>query len=435
MNKARIEALKIVILSVVLGLISTLVAQVLVQLIAGVTNFAFMGQLSLQPASPANHIRNYGVIVIPVIGSFFVGILARFGSKAIRGHGIPEAMEQILLNESKIPFRIAILKPLSAAIAIGTGGPFGAEGPIIATGGALGSALGQILKLRPYERKILLAAGAAAGMTAIFGSPVSAIFLTIELLLFEYNAKSFIPVAVATAVATAFRSVFFGFDPAFQMPDLPTVHPSALLSYGMEGIIIGLFSVIITKSLYFIEDQFEKLPIHWMWWPMIGGLAVGIVGFFSPATLGVGYDNIEKILSGTFVGWTLLFFCLLKFLSWSIALGSGTSGGTLAPIFTIGGGGGVLIGSAMAHFAPGISIDLRIAALVGMAGCFAGASRALFTSIIFAFETTRQPNSLGPLLVGCTLSYVVSSLLMKHTIMTEKLARRGHHVPTKYAAV
>lgn len=417
-----------------IAIVSTWVAQLLVKLIAAVTNLSFYGRLSTQEVSPANHPLGYWVIAIPVIGSFIVGIMARFGSRAIRGHGIPEAMEQILLNESKIPFRLTFLKPLSAAIAIGTGGPFGAEGPIIATGGAFGSAVGQVLNVEPHERKVLLAAGAAAGMTAIFGTPVAAVFLAIELLLFEFRARSFVPVAIASVTAVAFRSVFFGTEPMFQMTDLPVASMGALLAYAVEGAFIGAVSVALTKAVYFIEDRFEKLPIHWMWWPMIGGLVVGVVGVFSPATLGVGYTNIDKILSGTFIGSTLFIFCFLKFVSWSIALGSGTSGGTLAPIFTIGGGAGVLFCSGLLALMPGIPLDLRVAALVGMAACFAGASRALFASIIFAFETTRQANAVVPLLIGCTTSYIVSALLMRHTIMTERLARRGHHVPTEYSA-
>ena len=422
-------------LSIAIASCATVIAWILVRLIAFITNISFYGRFSADAVSPAHNSLGYWVILIPVIGAFFVGLMARYGSKAIRGHGIPEAMEQILLNESRIPARLTFLKPLSAAFAIGTGGPFGAEGPIIATGGALGSLVGQVFHTTAAERKVLLAAGAAAGMAAIFGSPISAILLAIELLLFEFKPRSFIPVALAAVTAMALRSFAFGTEPMFRMSELPVPSAGSLLFYGLEGIVIGAFSVFITKSIYLIEDAFERLPIHWMWWPMIGGLFVGVVGLLSPDTLGVGYENIDKVLSGNFVGTALLFFCCMKFISWSIALGSGTSGGTLAPIFTIGGSLGVLTGSFFSKLIPGSQIDLRIAALVGMAGCFAGASRALFASVIFAFETTRQPNALTPLLLGCSAAYIVSALLMKHTIMTERLARRGHHVPTEYSAV
>jgi len=428
------RGLFIVVLSIVISVFATWVAQGLVQLIAVVTNFSFYGRISSATVSPAHNSLGYWVILVPVVGAFFVGIMARYGSQAIRGHGIPEAMEQILLNDSKIPARLTFLKPLSAAIAIGTGGPFGAEGPIIATGGAMGSLLGQFIKTSPSERKVLLAAGAAAGMTAIFGSPLAAILLAIELLLFEFKARSFVPVAFAATTAMLMRASLFGTEPMFKMLALSVAPGSALLFYLFEGAIIGLFSVFLSKSVYFIEDLFENLPLHWMWWPMVGALAVGIVGYFAPDTLGVGYDNIDKVLSGTFVGTALLFFCCLKFISWSIALGSGTSGGTLAPIFTIGGSVGVLLASLFAPLLPNAGIDLRTAALVGMASCFAGASRAIFTSIIFAFEVTRQPNGVLPLLAGCTTAYLISALFMKHTIMTEKLARRGHHVPSEYSA-
>jgi chloride channel protein, CIC family len=428
------RTLTIIGLSVGIAAACTWIAEILVSLIALITNISFFGKVSLQAVSPAKNSLGFWVIAVPVVGAFFVGLLARFGSKAIRGHGIPEAMEQILLNESRIPARLTFLKPLSAAVAIGTGGPFGAEGPIIATGGALGSLIGQLLHTTAAERKVLLAAGAAAGMTAIFGSPISAILLAIELLLFEFRPRSFIPVAFAAITAMTMRAFTLGTETMFKMPEVPMASSSALCFYVLEGLVIGVFSVAITKSIYLIEDYFEKLPIHWMWWPMIGALAVGLIGVVCPETLGVGYENIDRVLSGNFLGSALLFFCCLKFVSWSIALGSGTSGGTLAPIFTLGGSLGVLLGSGYISQFPGSSINLSLAALVGMAACFAGASRALFASVLFAFEITRQPNALVPLLGGCSAAYVVSAFIMKHTIMTEKLARRGHHVPTEYAA-
>jgi len=428
------RTLFIILLASLIALLVTPIARLLVYLIGIITNIAFYGKISNVFSSPANNHLGYFVIIVPVIGSIIVGFMARYGSKAIRGHGIPEAMEQILLNDSKIAIRMTFLKPLSAAIAIGTGGPFGAEGPIIATGGAFGSLIGQIIKTSAHERKTLLAAGAAAGMTAIFGSPISAILLAIELLLFEFRPRSFIPVAVATITAMAIRSMIFGVGPMFKLAVLPGVSSDALLGYTIEGLAMGFFAVLITKSIYLIEDFFEHLPIHWMWWPAIGGLVVGIIGFVSPETLGVGYDNIDKVLSGVFIGKALAIFCILKFISWSIALGSGTSGGTLAPIFTIGGGLGVLISQVISFIFPSSGIDLKVAGLVGMASCFAGSSRALFASIIFALETTWQYNGLLPLLAGCTASYLISALLMKNTIMTEKLIRRGHHVPTEYHA-
>lgn len=417
--------------AVLLGLVAGGIAWILTHLIGFFTNLFFFHRLSTEFIDPGQA-PNWGpwVIAIPVVGGLIVGVMARWGSKAIRGHGIPEAMEQILTNESKIPYRIVFLKPLSAAVAIGSGGPFGAEGPIIATGGALGSWLGQKVKTNALERKTLLAAGAAAGMTATFGSPISAVLLAVELLLFEFRARTIVPVALACAAANAARMAFVGNKPAFAMPALLPIDPPTLLFYIALGVIIGFASIGVTKLVYWVEDMFDELPIHWMWWPALGGIAVGLIGYFFPRTLGVGYANIDAILSGEFATKALALFCLMKFISWCIALGSGTSGGTLAPIFTIGGGLGTLLGTGAQ--ALGINVDPRAAALVGMAALFAGASRALLASVVFAFETTGQQLGLLPLLAGCAVAYLISSTFMRTTIMTEKIHRRGVRVPADY---
>ena len=421
-------------LSVAVAFVAAVVARLLLVMIAFVTNLAFLGKISAHPSAPSDNQLGLWVIGVPVAGGVIVGFMARYGSKAIRGHGIPEAMEQVLTNESRIAPRLTFLKPLSSAIAIGTGGPFGAEGPIIATGGALGSLLGQILKTTSAERKTLLAAGAAAGMAATFGSPVSAVLLAVELLLFEFRPRSIIPVALASATAAGVRMALVGSAPVFAMPQLNQPSGAALACYIVLGAIIGVVATVVTRAVYAVEDCFEKLPIHWMWWPAIAGLAVGIVGHFSPRTMGVGYDNIEQMLAGSLTGQALLVLFVLKFVSWVIALGSGTSGGTLAPLFTIGGGLGATLGGIAAAVLPSFSIDPRIAGLVGMAAMFAGASRALLASVVFAFEATLQPLGLLPLLGGCTAAYLVSCFLMRNTIMTEKIARRGIRVPSEYAA-
>jgi len=421
-------------LAIALGLASAAVAQLLAALIAIFTNLSFYGRLSTHFRSPAENQLGLLVLVVPVLGALIVGIMARYGSRAIRGHGIPEAMEQVLTNQSRIPPRITILKPLSAAIAIGTGGPFGAEGPIIATGGALGSLVGQFLHSTAVERKTLLAAGAAAGMAATFGSPISAVLLAVELLLFELRPQSLIPVALASVTATVVRYTVAGSAPVFPMPELPEPGGGAICFYVVLGLLIGLASVGITRLVYAIEDRFEELPIHWMYWPALGALVVGVMGYFAPRTLGVGYDNIEQIVSGRLAGSALLLLCLLKFISWSIYLGSGTSGGTLAPLFTIGGGLGAVLGGWVAAAFPQLGVDPRIAALVGMAAIFAGASRALLASVVFAFETTRSMAGLLPLLGGCTASYLLSAYMMRTTIMTEKIVRRGVRVPAEYSA-
>ena len=420
-------------LSVVIALAAGLIAQGLTRLIGLITNLSFYGRVSTSFTSPADNHLGLGVIAVPVVGGLIVGVMARYGSKAIRGHGIPEAMEQILFNESRIPARITFLKPLSAAVAIGTGGPFGAEGPIIATGGALGSVVGQVLRVTADERKTLLCAGAAAGMAATFGSPVSAVLLAIELLLFEYRPRSIIPVAIASAAAAGMRGAFSGFAPVFDMPNVAAPGPAALSCYVLLGAVVGVFSIWVTRAVYWVEDLFEKIPIHWMWWPAIGAVVVGVVGYFAPRTLGVGYDNIEAILSGKILGGALVLLFVMKFVSWSIALGSGTSGGTLAPLFTIGGGLGSALGAVVIALVPGLGVDVRIAALVGMAAMFAGASHATLASVVFAFETTRQPMGLLPLLGGCTAAYLISCLFMSTSIMTEKIARRGTRVKTEYS--
>ncbi|HTE00804.1 MAG TPA: chloride channel protein [Mucilaginibacter sp.] len=428
--KKRLISISVLCIAVAVAI--SLIAKVLVTLINLITNIAFYGSFALKFQSPAYNHLGLWVIAIPVIGGIIVGVMALYGSKAIRGHGIPEAMEQILVNQSKIKPVITFLKPVSSAIAIGTGGPFGAEGPIIATGGALGSTLGQLFKITSNERKIILAAGATAGMAAIFGTPIAAVFLAVELLLFEFSPKAILPVALACITGAAGHHLLFEAGPVFPMPDLATPSNIALAIYSFIGIIIGFLSMGLTKAVYYIEDLFEKLPIHWMWWPAIGGLVVGMVGYFAPHTLGVGYDNITNLLSGT-LPLTLIFsLCFFKFLSWAIALGSGTSGGTLAPLLTIGGATGAMIGMLIANAFPGAGISIPMAALVGMSAMFAGASRAYLTSITFALEATMQSHALLPLLGACTASYLISFFLMENTIMTEKIARRGVFTPDSF---
>lgn len=425
--------IKISIMAVAVAISISLVAKFLMHLIYLITNITFYGTFSLADVPPSGNTLGWWVVLIPTLGGVIVGLMALYGSKAIRGHGIPEAMEQILTNQSKIKPTITYLKPISSAIAIGTGGPFGAEGPIIATGGALGSMLGQIMNISNNERKILLAAGATAGMAAIFGSPIAGVFLAIELLLFEFSPRSIIPVALACITGAAGHHFLFGTGPVF-----PVLHhidmPSnlALSIYSVLGIIMGFFSIFTTKFVYYVEDVFEKIHVHWMWWPAIGGLVVGVVGYYAPRTLGVGYENITNILSGELSLNILFSLCFMKFISWAIALGSGTSGGTLAPMFTIGGAAGALLAIAFLHYFPQSGISIPLAALVGMASFFAGASRALLTSIVFALEATGQSNALLPLLASCTASYFISFFLMENTIMTEKITRRGIKTPDHY---
>lgn len=424
----------ICVLAIAIAVGAGLASRVLVALIGFITNVAFFHRLSFAFSSPADAHIGWWVLVIPVAGALIVGVMARYGSAAIRGHGIPEVMEKVLYGESRISARVMVLKPLSAAIAIGTGGPFGAEGPIIATGGAIGSMFGQYIRVSSDERKVLLAAGAAAGMAATFGSPVSAVLLAVELLLFEYRPRSLIPVALAAATAAAVRVAFEGTGAVFAMPTIAQPSGQALAIYALLGAAIGWFAAWISRATYLIEELFERLPIHWMWWPALGAIVVGICGVIEPRILGVGYDNIDAVLGGTITGRALVMLVVFKWIAWSFYLGSGTSGGTLAPLFTIGGGVGALAGTGLAALVPSVGLDPRMAALVGMAATFAGASHALLASIVFAFETTRQPVSLLPLLGGCTAGYLAALLTSRHSIMTEKLARRGTAVRTEYQA-
>jgi chloride channel protein, CIC family len=408
------------------------IARGLVYLIDGITNLCFHGKFSFAPASPADNHLGWFVVLIPVAGSLLVGLMARFGSRSITGHGIPEAMEKIIVDDSRIPPAITFLKPLSAAISIGTGGPFGAEGPIIATGGAFGSFTGQLMHISAGERKIILAAGACSGMAAIFGTPLAAMMLAIELLLFEFSPRSIIPVATGCITGAGMHIFLFGSHPVFAMPAIIPVTGSALLIYAGIGMVTGIAASGISKSVYAIEDLFEKLPIHWMWFPAIGAIAIGVTGYFAPETMGVGYDNIRLLLNSKLPLTMLFSLCFLKYISWAVSLGSGTSGGTLAPLFTIGGAFGALSGMCILHFFPTAPVMIPLAALIGMASMFAGASRALLTSILFALETTGQSSVLLPLLGACITAYFISFFLMEGSIMTEKIKRRGVHAPDAF---
>jgi H+/Cl- antiporter ClcA/CBS domain-containing protein len=431
------RAFKIVAVAAVVAVGAAMAAEFLMALIGLATNLAFYGRWSTTLVSPAGgHQSPVAILLVPIVGALIVGVMARYGSAAIRGHGIPEVMERVLYGESRIPARVFILKPLSAAVAIGTGGPFGAEGPIIATGGALGSIGGQFLHVTADERKTLLASGAAVGMCATFGTPVSAVLLAVELLLFEYRPRSLIPVAISSAIAAAVRIGFHGTAPVFPMPQLTQPGGQALAFYAVIGLAIGVVAAFITRSTYGIEDLFEKLGhkynIHWMWWPAIGAVVVGVVGLIEPRTLGVGYENIIGAISGTITGRALIILAILKFISWAVYLGSGTSGGTLAPLFTIGSAFGATMGAGANRLFPSAGVSPQIAGLVGMAAIFAGASHAVLASVVFAFETTRQPVGLLPILIGGTTSYLTALMFSRNSIMTEKLARRGVPIRTEY---
>jgi chloride channel protein, CIC family len=373
------------------------------------------------------------VIFVPVIGGVIVGIMAKYGSPKIKGHGIPEAMEAVLFNRSRIQPRVAILKPLSAAIAIGTGGPFGAEGPIIQTGGAVGSLVGQVLHTTASERKVLLACGAAAGMSATFNTPIAGVILAIELLLFEFKSRSFIPLVIASTLATAVHMQLLGAGPMFRVAPMDFGVPHALPYYLVLGVVCGLAAFGFSKLLYWTEDQFEKLPVDEMWWPAIGALGLGIIGYFVPRVLGVGYDTIGDILNASLAWKLLLIVMLAKAVALVISLGSGTSGGLLAPMFMSSAALGGVFALTVDRIVPSANLAAGAFALVAMGAVFGAASRATFSFIIFAFEITRDYNSVLPLMLVSVIADGVAILLMpRASIMTEKLARRGLHIHQDY---
>jgi len=419
------RVLALVGMAVVIGSGGAFAAWGLVSLISLVTNLVWFGRFSIAATSLANAPRSAWMVAIPVLGGLVIGLMARFGSEKIRGHGIPEAIEAILIGGSRMSPKVAVLKPLSSAISIGTGGPFGAEGPIIMTGGAIGSLFAQCFHLSAAERKTLLVAGAAAGMTAIFGSPVAAVMLAVELLLFEWKPRSFIPVAIAACVSICWRPFLFEAGPLFPKQfhmDLPWWGVGICAAM---GIVAGLQSGLLTTLLYKIEDLFEALPIDWMWWPAIGGLFIGFGGLIEPRALGVGYDIIDGLLNSTLLPPAVLAILLVKSAIWLVALSSGTSGGVLAPLLIFGGALGWLIGLAL----PG---EPGFWALLGMAAMMGGTMRAPLTGTFFAVELTGDISVLVPLLAATVTAYAVTVLLLRRSILTEKIARRGQHITREY---
>jgi len=419
------RVLLLITMALVIGSGGTFAAWLLIKLIALVGNAVWFHRLSLAPIVMGDLARTPWLVVVPALGGLCIGLMARFGSEKIRGHGIPEAIEAILIGGSRLSPKVAVLKPLSSAISIGTGGQFGAEGPIIMTGGAIGSLFAQFFRLSAAERKTLLVAGAAAGMTAIFGTPLAAVLLAVELLLFEWKPRSFIPVSVAVGTAMAWRPLLFGTGPLFPT-HLHWVLPwwGLLVSAGI-GIISGLQSGLLTILLYRLEDAFERLPLHWMWWPVLGGIAVGLGGWIEPRTLGVGYDVIADLLSGHPAAKAVLLLLAVKAAIWLIALSSGTSGGVLAPLLILGGALGWLLGLWL----PGEPASW---ALIGMAAMMGGTMRAPLTGTLFAVELTGDIQMLVPLLVATVAAYAVTVLLLRRSILTEKIARRGQHVTREY---
>lgn len=413
----------------IIGVGATFLAVLLLRLIAVSTNLFYYHRFSSQSASPAESPLGYWMVLVPVIGGLFVGLMARFGSDKIRGHGIPEAVEAILIHRARVDPKIAILKPISAAIAIGSGGPFGAEGPIIMTGGAFGSLIAQWIHLTDAERTTLLVAGAAAGMSATFGTPVAAVLLAVELLLFELRPRSLVPVAMASATAAILRGYLLGPGPLFPMPATGNMDRiSFAVGSILLGAVVGLIAAGMSRLMYAFEDLFELLPVHWMWWPALGGIGIGIGGLFFPRGLGVGYDNIAELLRGHAAITLIIGILIAKSLMWAFSLGSGTSGGVLAPLLMIGGAVGALI----AYMGNASSEMQSFWALIGMGGMLAGSLGVPLTAILFCLEVTHCLPALVSLLLGCGTAYLVTALFMHRSILTEKLSRRGYHLTREY---
>lgn len=421
-----VRLLRISAIAAVGGALSTVAADFLLHLIRLFSNLFFFQTVSAANRSPAGNTLGLFVIAAPVIGGLLVGLIARFGSEQIRGHGIPEAIEAILFGKSKMSPKVAVLKPLASAIAIGSGGPFGAEGPIIMTGGAIGSLVAQHFHLSSAERKALLVAGAVAGMTAVFGTPVAAVLLALELLLFELRPRSLLPVAIACAVAGFTRPLLLGSGPLFPLQTIP-LGPVGIVSSAIAGLIAGSLSWGLSTWLYKVEDLFGKLPIHWMWWPALGAIAVGIGGYFQPRTLGVGYDVIGDLLQNHLAASAVISIVLVKAVIWVIALASGTSGGVLAPLLMMGAG----VGALVAPYMPGG--DPAVWPLIFMAAALGGMMRAPVMAAVFAFELTGDANALLPLLAAAAVAYGFTVLLMRRSILTEKIARRGYHIYREYS--
>jgi H+/Cl- antiporter ClcA/CBS domain-containing protein len=429
---ANFRMLTVSLLAAFIGVAAGLIAFLLYNLIALFTNLFFYQKLSFEFAGHLENHMGILVIIVPAIGGLVIGLMAKYGSDKIRGHGIPEAMEAVLTNRSRIAPRVAILKPISAAIAIGTGGPFGAEGPIIQTGGAFGSLVGQLIRTTAAERKVLLACGAAAGMSATFSTPIAGVILAIELLLFEFKSRSFIPLVIASTLATSIHFLLMGHGPMFDVAAVDFAIPSGLPFYILLGVLCGFAGVGFSKALYWVEDQFERLPFDEMWWPAIGGLGLGIIGFFVPRVLGVGYETISDILNNNLPLMLLLSVMVFKSLALLVSLGSGTSGGLLAPMFMCGAALGGAFAMAMNSIFPGAHLAPGAFALVAMAAVFGSASRATFTFIIFAFEITRDYNAILPLMLASVIADGISIVFMRNSIMTEKLARRGMRIHQEY---
>ena len=425
-EEARIGLLTLI--SGGIGFAAGIIAYILYHLIGLLTNLFFYQRIDISFASPQFNKLGLLVVLVPAFGGLVAGLMIKYGSTKIIGHGIPEAIESVLLGKSKIEPKVGVLKALSAAFTIESGQPFGAEGPIIQTGGAFGSFIGQVISVTPSERRILLAAGAGAGMAATFGTPISAVFLVIELLLFEFRVKSLVPVAIASAIGAWMHIYLITPKPLFSTPGYNFGGLNTLPFYILLGVLSGVLGTALSRGLYKSEDLFRKIPLGQPWLPTLGGLIVGAIGFFVPQTLGVGYDVINNIIDAQVAISLALLILVAKAVSWMLSMGSQTSGGTLAPLFTIGSSLGLVFGTGVVTAFPNLGVPPGVFAIAAMAAVFGTASRAPFASIVFALEVTEDYQGVLPVIVTVVIAELVGEYLMADSIMTEKLTRRGLRV-------
>ena len=418
-------------LAALLGLAGGGAAWVLLHLIDLITSVALFGELGVDHPTFAELDPSPRILVVAVCGALVVSLLAKW-APVIRGHGIPETMEAILTRQSRIAPRAAIAKPISAAVAIGSSAPFGAEGPIIVTGGALGSLLGQVVHVSPSERKILLACGAAAGMSATFGAPLASVILAIELLLFEFSARALVPLVVATSIAGGVHAVLLGDGPLFDVPVHHYDGLNVLPAFVLLGITCGLLAAVICKGLFIVEAAYRRLHIGPFWHPVVGAVGFAAIGITTPRALGVGYDAISDVLDSRLAIGTVAALGLAKLVAWWLALGSGTSGGTLAPILLISASFGTLVGTGLNEVLPGPDVAPGAFALVAMAATFGASTRATFTAIVFVFELTRDYEVIVPLMLATVIADLVFNTVSEHSIMTEKLSHRGLRIGRHY---
>jgi CIC family chloride channel protein len=413
-------------LASMVGVISGFVAFLLYNLIGLFTNLAFYGVWSFHFRSAAENQLGAWVIVVPVIGGLIIGVMAKYGSPKIRGHGIPEAMEAVLTSKSRIEAKVAILKPISAAIGIGTGGPFGAEGPIIQTGGALGSLIGQLVSTTASERKVLLACGAGAGLAAMFNAPITGALLAIELLLFEFQARSFIPLMLANAMAVAVRLRLFGDETMFHVGsfDYDLIH--GIPFYLILGLICGFAAIGFASALKRLEEFFDHMKtIPAVLHPAMGALGLGVVGYFFPRVFGPGYATIGDVLNVRLALTAVVLLLVFKAAVVLLSLGSGTSGGTLAPMFMMSAAIGSTFAMVVNYLVPSAHLSVGAYAVAAMGALLCACARATFTFLVCAIETTHDFHAVVPVILVCVVADAIAVRYMPYSIMTEKLARMG----------